>query len=328
MKYDPKNWVNCATSRVLRLALLLRAAVNSEHISPWSDGVFHRRGAGGSSLILCDGVAMLSDSGNVTDSDLLYAFLKAHSVSHLDYIVATHAHENHVGCLSGALNYATASVALSPVTEFDNRAFNNFVAQLNKQGLEITVPTYGDEFTPGGADVQILGPICPSNEPYNTPIVIKITYDSVSFLFTGDTERAEAADILEASLNLSATVLKVGHHGSDTSTTYSFLRKIMPQYAVISCGANNTYGHPHGDTLSKLRDEEVTLYRTDMQGTITAFSDGATVTFELERNANAITDPSAPNSTVTQSPTTTPTTLPEPSPTPESLPADIQHIPT
>jgi competence protein ComEC len=96
---------------------------------------------------------------------------------------------------------------------------------------------------------------------------------------------------LDSGCDLSATVLKVGHHGSDTSTTYPFLREIMPQYAVISCGTGNSYGHPHDDLLSRLRDAGVIVYRTDMQGTITCTSDGYSVNFAVERNAGAQTNP-------------------------------------
>jgi competence protein ComEC len=106
-------------------------------------------------------------------------------------------------------------------------------------------------------------------------------------------ERAEEADILEAGRSLSATVLKVGHHGSETSTSYPFLREVMPQYAVISCGKGNGYGHPHEETLSKLRDAGAALYRTDMQGTVTAVSDGKTVTFATERSSGIQTNPTA-----------------------------------
>jgi competence protein ComEC len=242
-------------------------------------------GQADSALIVSDGATMLIDGGNVADSGLVYTFLKDHGVSHLDYIVCTHAHEDHVGGLAGALNYATADVALAPVTENDTKAFKNFVKYLNEQGVSITIPKPSGTFKLDGANVKILGPINSSDEPNNTSIVMKITYGTTSFLFTGDAERAEEADILEAGYDLSATVLKVGHHGSCTSTTYPFLREIMPQYAVISCETGNSYGHPHEETLSKLRDADVTLYRTDLQGTITCTSDGKTVSFTTEKNA-------------------------------------------
>ena len=86
-------------------------------------------------------------------------------------------------------------------------------------------------------------------------------------------------------------MLKVGHHGSDTSSSYLFLREVMPEYAIISCGKDNSYGHPHDETLSRLRDADVTLYRTDMQGTVTCTSDGKTVSFTVERNAGTETNP-------------------------------------
>lgn len=244
-------------------------------------------GEADAALILCDGAAMLIDGGNAADSDLIYAFLKERGIDRLDCVVATHAHEDHVGGLAGALSYASADVALCPVTEFDSKAFRNFVKYLGERGAQITVPSPGDTFSLGGAAVEILGPLKPSDEPNNTSIVLKITYGEVSFLFTGDAERAEEADILDAGRDISATVLKVGHHGSETSTSYPFLREIMPQYAVISCGKGNSYGHPHDETLSRLRDAGAAVYRTDLQGTVACASDGKTVRFTVERNAGA-----------------------------------------
>ena len=196
-------------------------------------------GQADSALILCDDAAMLIDGGNVEDSDLVYTYLRNENIDSLDYIVCTHAHEDHVGGLSGALNYTTANVAFCPVTDYDSNAFQNFVRYLGD--TQITVPTPGDTYELGSASFAILGPISPSDDPNNTSIVLKLTYGETSFLFTGDAERDEEQDILNAGYDLSATVLKVGHHGSDTSTTYPFLREIMPQYAVISCGAGNSY---------------------------------------------------------------------------------------
>ena len=121
----------------------------------------------------------------------------------------------------------------------------------------------------------------------DTSIVLRIDYGQTSFLFTGDAERAAEQALLNSGANLGATVLKVGHHGSDTSTTYPFLREIMPTYAVVSVGKGNVYGHPTADTLSRLRDADVKTYRTDLQGDIYCTSDGKKVTFRVTKNADA-----------------------------------------
>ena len=248
-------------------------------------------GQADSALVVCDGAAMLIDGGNAADSSLVYAFLEGRGVTHLDVIVATHRHEDHVGGLAGALNFASVGIAYCPVEEYDSKAFSNFVKYLGEQGKAITVPRAGDAFALGGAYVEIVAPVREYDNPNNASIVLKLTYGEVSFLFTGDCERESEADILDAGFDVSATVLKVAHHGSDTSTSYPFLREVMPEFAVISVGANNQYGHPNEDTLSKLRDADVVLYRTDLQGTVTATSDGKAVAFEVERNASEITNP-------------------------------------
>lgn len=120
----------------------------------------------------------------------------------------------------------------------------------------------------------------------DTSIILKVTYGDTSFLFTGDAEYDGEHAVLDSGADLSATVLKVGHHGSDTSTCYPFLRAVMPQYAVISVGAGNSYGHPNDDTLSKLRDAGVEVFRTDLQGDIFCTSDGKTVSFETQKQAS------------------------------------------
>lgn len=255
-------------------------------------------GQADAALVLCDGQAMLIDGGNAEDSNLIYAYLKKLSLEHLDYIVCTHAHEDHVGGLAGALNYATVDVAFSPVTSYDTKAFGNFTTYLSKQDVSITVPKAGDSFALGSSTVSILGPINSSNDPNNTSIVMRIVYGDTSFLFTGDAEREEEQDILNAGYTLDSTVLKVGHHGSETSTSYVFLREIMPEYAVISVGTGNSYGHPTDAVLSRLRDADVKVYRTDLQGDVICTSDGKTVSFSVARNADVDTLASVgPNST-------------------------------
>jgi competence protein ComEC len=196
-----------------------------------------------------------------------------------------------VGGLAGALNYATAGVALCSILEHDTRAFWSFAKYLGEQNVSITISSEGDTFTLGSAYVEVLSPISRSSNPNNMSIVIKVSYGSTSFLFTGDAERPAEQDILDAGYDISGTVLKVGHHGSDTSTIYLFLREVMPQYAVISCGKNNSNGYPDENVLSRLRDADVTVYRTDMQGTITCVNDGRSVGFTTEKNSDANTNP-------------------------------------
>ena len=239
-------------------------------------------GQGDCALILCDGKAMLIDGGEASQSSKVYAYLKEHGVDHLNYIVVSHAHADHVGGLSGALNYATVDVALCPVLDYDTKTFCSFVKYLGRQNITITIPHPGDIFKLGSATVHILAPLRDYEDPNDTSIVMKVIYGGTSFFFAGDATRTAEGDILDAGYDLSATALKVGHHGSDTSTSYPFLREGVPEYAVISVGKDNEYEHPAENTLSRLRDADIQVFRTDLNGTIICTSDGKTVTFETE----------------------------------------------
>ncbi len=248
-------------------------------------------GQGDAALVLCDDKTMLIDGGKPHASSIIYTYLKNLNIDYLDYIVASHADDDHIGGLSAPLAKMKVGNVLAPETEADTRSYESLKNKTAEQGLTIAHPKPGESLDFGSSTIEFYGPITESESDRNNgSIVMKIIYGDTSFLFTGDAEREEEQEILSAGYDLSATVLKVGHHGSKNSTTYPFLREIMPKYAVISVGDNN-YGHPTEDTLSRLRDADVKVYRTDMQGDIVATSDGKTVTVTTKKNNNAQTNP-------------------------------------
>jgi competence protein ComEC len=248
-------------------------------------------------LVECDGQYMLYDGGNVDDGSLVVSYLQGQGVEQLEYVFCSHAHEDHVGGLAAALAYFPAYHVYSPVTEASTKCFKDFVKYTQQQGLQVEVPAVGTTWPLGGATVTMVGPVAQYSDTNDTSIVLRIEYGSTSFLLTGDMEKTAETDLVNSGVNLRADVLQVGHHGSSTSTGYLFLNSVLPEMAVISCGVNNKYGHPHEETLSILRDAGVDVYRTDLQGTITIGSDGQNYTVGTEHFAEDAqlnpTDPAA-----------------------------------
>ncbi|MBE6715609.1 MAG: MBL fold metallo-hydrolase [Ruminococcaceae bacterium] len=244
-------------------------------------------------LILCDDESLLIDGGNVADSERIVSYLINEEITELDYVICTHAHEDHVGGLYGPLEYFTVTESIfAPETSSDTQCYARFLSAVEKQDKILTKPECGDTFSLGSAQVTFIGPVTENyTDINNTSIVTKITYNETSFLFTGDAERESEQDILSSGADITADVLKVGHHGSENSTTYPFLREIMPEIAVISVGEGNNYGHPTEDALSRLRDADTKVYRTDLQGNIIIKSDGKNLTVDTEKNKDIETNP-------------------------------------
>ena len=240
-------------------------------------------------LLECDGEFMIIDGGNVEDGQLVVSYLNQMGVETLEAVVCTHAHEDHVGGLPAVLAVYEAETVYAPVTEYSSKVFGNFVEYTEKQGLSVTVPEPGDQFQLGTAFVTVLGPVEDYDDPNNTSIILKVTYGESDFLFTGDMETSAEADMLDywgGRVSWEVEVLKVGHHGSDTSSGYRFVYETSPVYGVISVGEGNSYGHPCEEPLSRFQDAGVILFRTDELGHVIAKTDGSEVTFTWE-NQNA-----------------------------------------
>ena len=236
-------------------------------------------------LIECGGEYMIIDGGNVDDSDLVVAYLQEQGVEQLHTVVCTHAHEDHVGGLAAVLAVYPTETILSPTKTYASACFDDFMYYADQQEIAVNIPSPGDCFQLGEAEVTVLGPVKSYPDPNDTSIVLKVEFGTTSFLFTGDMEMQAETDMMNAGMDVSADVLKVGHHGSSTSTGYRFLYETDPDYAVISVGAGNTYGHPHRETVAILNDAEIPMFRTDELGTIVAVSDGSEILFTWENTA-------------------------------------------
>ena len=225
---------------------------------------------------------MVIDGGPGSESYMI-SMIVHRKLSQIKYLVATHPHEDHVGGLASVLTAAPVDLILSPVLDWDTLVFKNMLKYAEAQGTPIVVPYEGDEYSLGGATITILHCWPEAWTVNDMSIVLRIDYGNTSVLFTGDAETMSEYMMVDSDLPLKADVLKVGHHGSNSSSSFEFLDAVSPQYAVISCGYGNIYGHPNRETLYSLKRLGVTLFRTDMQGMITMHSDGENITFETER---------------------------------------------
>ena len=244
-------------------------------------------GQGDSALVECDGHRMLIDGGQYAQK--MYAILSDHEVGALDAIVCTHPHDDHAGGLAAALNYTTAQSAYCSVAEDSNNSFNDFLKYLELGGTELTVPKPGDSFMIGCAEVTVEGPVSFNETNMNSnSLVLRVCYGDTAFLFTGDAEEDEEAQILESGADVRADVLKVGHHGSDTSSSEAFIDAVSPKLAVISVGSGNSYGHPKQAVLDRFAARGIQVARTDEMGEIRVTSDKTNVALA---DGAAVSDP-------------------------------------
>ncbi len=274
---------------LLLLLLLLAGCAVSEHPTDTQPeaGLFSVHfidiGQGDSILLEYDDQYALIDGGYAETGYMLIEYLQEQGVDKLDLVVGTHNHGDHTGGLGPALVAFDVDRVWSGNLYGYTSAFYNFIDAAAARGATVEKPRVGEVFFLGDVKLQVLGPLGTYYEDVNNDsLVIMATYGDTRFLFTGDMRWEAEKELVEAGVDLKADVLKVGHHGSYTSTSYLFLNEVMPDYAVISCGRNNDYGHPHAEPMSRLRDAEVTILRTDRMGSIVFTSDGTELSYSWE----------------------------------------------
>ncbi|HHY77026.1 MAG TPA: MBL fold metallo-hydrolase [Clostridiales bacterium] len=232
-------------------------------------------------FIKTDDKTMLIDAGNNADSKTVVEYIKSQNIDKLDFVVGTHPHEDHIGGLDAVIESFDIGTIYMPRAMNTTKTFEDVLNAISKKGLKVTTPVSGTTVYFGKASFTILAPNSDNyDELNNYSIVIKLNHGNNSFMFTGDAEEISEKEMINKDYDLSADVLKVAHHGSNTSTTEEFLDKVNPQYAVICVGKDNKYGHPHKETIDLLNKKGIKIYRTDESGTIIAFSDGKSIYFE------------------------------------------------
>lgn len=241
-------------------------------------------GQGDAAIIQCGGQTLMIDGGDKNGNQFVYSYLtETLQLDHLDYIIATHPHDDHVKGLATALVVCNVGTVYSPVTEFEGEGFHDFQKKLTERKATITIPHRGDTFSLGSATLTFLTEPQESWDMNDQSLMVKITFGSTSFLFTGDAAWTAEEDAIAGGIDLHADVLKVGHHGSMSSTSQAFLDAVHPTYAIISVGTGNKYGHPADETLMKFQHMYISVYRTDKHGTIICTSDGEHIGFTMSK---------------------------------------------
>lgn len=236
------------------------------------------------------GKTALIDAGEAEAAHSVISYLIDRNCKKIDYVICTHPHSDHIGGMVQVLsNFAVGEIYM-PRAVHTSKTYERLLLAIQNKGLKIHTAKAGVSIPVESAvTVDVLAPVSDNYEEMNDySAVLRITYGTHSFLLTGDAEKISEKEMLASGQELKADVLKVGHHGSSTSSHKKFLEAVAPTYGVISCDGNNEYGHPHDKIVKRLDEYDITTYRTDLHGTVMFISDGAELEILTEEEDDAL----------------------------------------
>lgn len=242
-------------------------------------------GQGDAILLRAGGEVMLIDAGdNNTEKDLVQ-YLKDKGITRIDYLIATHPHADHIGGMDKVIDSFDIGQIYMPKKAHTSKTYESVLTSIKNKGYKVNTGKAGVNFTLGQTiKVEMLSPMREEYSDINDySIVMKVTNDEDTFLFTGDAEKEVEHDLLEAGIDVDVDVLKLGHHGSSTSSSPEFIQAVDPEYAVILSGQDNKYGHPHKETIDTLGAGQITYYDTQVNGHITFISTGKGFKIETQK---------------------------------------------
>ena len=239
-------------------------------------------GQGLAILVQSGGENLLYDGGNRSHADEVVQYLKNQQVETINYMISSHYDEDHLGGLVKCLDNFEVDHVLGSDYVHTSDLFNTFMNTATAHAIIVEYPSVGDTYEFGTGSFTVMAPDGISQNSNDNSVVIRLVNGNNSFMFMGDAEETSEQDMISTGMNLDCDVLSLGHHGSASSTSWDLLEATSPSWAVISCGLNNTYGHPAAETMGKLSDMDIPVFRTDDQGTVIALSDGNTISWTQE----------------------------------------------
>ena len=239
-------------------------------------------------IVICDDKVLMIDCGTYNQLNTIRQSIHSLEIDKIDYMLITHQHDDHMGSATDLLNDLKVENFIMPKLAQSNnvisKTYNVLINSLDSKNINKIVAQDCKSFMLGEALVEILSPVTQSNSLNNMSVVLKITYGNTEFLFQGDAESKIENDLLRSDYDIDVDVLKVGHHGSKTSSTDKYLDATSPQIAIISSGYGNNYGHPNGTILERFEQEGITAFSTFLNGDITVLSDGKIITVYTQNN--------------------------------------------